>query len=73
MTKALVFYPCENCEEHYPEGSLHLDRSEVRVLPDGEWVCEGCYDDLLIHATWPRWRDLPKPPEHRAEPVSETV
>ena len=73
MTKAVVAYPCENCEEHWPEGSLHLDREMVRVTGVGEWLCEGCYEDMLIHADGPRWHKLPMPPEHLLLPVSQPV
>ena len=67
-----IMYVCDECQEHAPEGCGHNDRTELRVMPDGEWLCESCYDenflavfdenDEEIHRA--RWADLPVPPEY---------
>lgn len=36
---------CEVCADNYPEGCGHYNRSNLRVAPDGRWMCESCFDD----------------------------
>jgi hypothetical protein len=68
-----ILYVCKNCEENYNEGCC-FPREDLRVLPDGSWVCHTCYDDApwwtFIEypkdedAEQPFWNDLPAVPEY---------
>ena len=58
-----IMYICEVCADNNPEGCGHLDRAEVRVLPDGRWLCDGCYDDEAPADAQP-WSKLPAVPEY---------
>jgi len=50
-----IYYGCDECEEHNPEGYCFL-RDMVRVMPDGKWICENCYNDA------PDWTYVDHPP-----------
>jgi hypothetical protein len=69
-----IMYVCEPCYVDCSEGCGHMDRTEVRVLPDGRWVCEGCFDDLPDEALGlpadydglrPFWSSFSPPPEYK--------
>lgn len=74
-----IMYVCSECADANPEGCGHFDRNDLRVLPGGQWLCEGCFEEAS-----PRdrgmipddaegedtrgWFDLPAPPEYSAMP-----
>lgn len=78
-----IMYVCEICAapDNNPEGCGHYDRDMVRKAPDGQWVCESCYDDInpnkdYIVRLWPNWRELPQSPEVSValpRPTADTV
>ncbi len=79
MTKVRrIMYVCTICEEHAPEGCGRFDRTDLRIIPDGRWVCDDCFNEILESdergdreidggedVEWQAWRDLPIPPEHK--------
>ncbi len=40
-----IMYVCSDCADNAPEGCGHFDRNELRVMADGRWLCEGCFDE----------------------------
>lgn len=69
----MIMYACATCYEHCSEACGHADRTELRVLADGMWLCEGCFDELSYEAFGlpadhdgdkPLWSSFPPPPEH---------
>lgn len=64
-----IMYVCTICSDMYPEGCGHYDRAELRVMPDGRWLCECCYDDCPPDRSDPDatripFVSLPPPPEY---------
>lgn len=69
-----IMYVCKLCSDNYPEGCGHYSTNELRVMPDGSWLCENCYEDARegdfgLKAKseddgLPRWSDFPIPPEY---------
>lgn len=73
-----VYFMCSSCEEHNPEGAVG-PRSDIAVMPDGTWLCDGCYSDCDKSAygmvasdvddfEFPRFEDLPRPAPYGAQP-----
>ena len=70
-----ILYVCTACERAYPEGSC-FERDQVRVMPNGAWVCEGCYEEDAVSFLPkpfvdfpdepPPWASFPEPPEYVA-------
>lgn len=58
-----IFYVCTDCCENHPEGSGYQQPNELRVLEDGRWLCEDCYDNEMPSDA-PRWHTLKAPPEY---------
>ena len=74
-----VYFGCECCEEHAPENGVNC-REDIGVMPDGTWLCDGCYSDCDKSAygmvasdvddfEFPRFEDLPRPAPYGASPV----
>ena len=42
-----IMYVCEYCQENNPEMCGH-DRGDLYVTPGGEWLCEGCLDEVGV-------------------------
>lgn len=71
-----IMYVCEDCADNNPESCGHYDRNDLRVLPDGKWICDGCYDDLTSYDLGlepdddgnypdkPNWSSLKAPPAY---------
>lgn len=65
-------YVCDCCADECPENCGHFDRANLKVMPDGTWLCDGCYDEADLGAYgvkrsedgWPTWGDMPNPPEY---------
>lgn len=66
-----VYFACECCEEHNPEGAVSV-REDTCVMPDGTWLCSSCYADCDKSAygmvatdvddfEFPRFDDMPHP------------
>jgi len=76
MSEHRIMYVCTDCADNMPEGCGHFDRNDLRLMPDGRWLCEGCFDDTtqvdrgvpfgLEEADHIGWSDLPAPPEYTA-------
>lgn len=68
-----IMYVCDQCADDAPEACGHYDRNALRVVPTGEWLCEGCFDersfDLKDDEFMPMWSDFPSPPEYVAKPA----
>lgn len=39
----IILYVCECCYDHSPDVAGHRDHKELRVMPNGQWLCEDCY------------------------------
>ena len=71
-TEHRIMYICSECADGYPEGCGHYDRNDLRLMPDGRWLCEVCFDDTSHdeRTTDPEadefknWSDMPAPPEY---------
>lgn len=61
-----IFYICTSCLEAAPECCGHCAPADLRVMPDGRWLCDGCYDNES-HAGDPKWSTLPMPPKYIPE------
>ena len=57
-----ILYVCEQCQDDNPEGCGH-DRDELRIAPDGRWVCDNCWDEIRDEDQ-PDWVELSMPPEY---------
>lgn len=64
-----IMYVCSQCADNYPEGCGHFDRNDLRLMPDGRWLCEGCFDDTdqvdrgnKDEDQYVSWADMPVPP-----------
>ena len=71
-TPTRILYLCEFCMDNCPEGSC-WERKDLRVLPTGVWVCDGCFHDGNCRDLGlpddeddvkPKWASLPLPPEY---------
>ncbi|MGF6434361.1 hypothetical protein [Bradyrhizobium elkanii] len=62
MTKQRIMYVCSECAEGCPEACGHYDRTELRVMPDGAWLCESCFDNNDDNE-FLSWGHLPAPAE----------
>jgi hypothetical protein len=73
-----IMYVCSECADNNPEGCGHYDRNDLRVLPDGRWLCEGCFEETTLadRGTIPDdaegfdsrgWNDLPPPRAYVAQ------
>lgn len=41
-----ILYVCSVCDDDgNQEFCGRADPADLRVLPDGRWVCDGCYDE----------------------------
>jgi len=78
-----VYFGCECCEEHAPENGVNC-REDIGVMPDGAWLCDGCYSDCDKSAygmiasdvddfEFPRFEDLPRPTPYLAEPAAPSL
>ena len=65
MAENQIMYVCAECAIHNPEGCGHFDRNDLRVMPNGQWACEPCFDEAMRYGPQ-RWPDLPAPPEYVA-------
>lgn len=67
-----IMYVCSDCADNNPEGCGHFDRNNLRVLPDGKWLCERCFDELTPgdrgdspdDDEYKKWNDFPPPREY---------
>lgn len=58
-----IMYTCGPCSEHNGEACGYYERDDLRVMPDGMWVCDSCYDEEREDDTL-MWSALPIPPEY---------
>ena len=71
MTKQRIMYCCDECIDNYPEHCGRFDRNDLRLMPDGRWLCESCFDDTTQadrgntdEDKYLSWSDLPPAPEY---------
>lgn len=69
MIKQRIMYVCSECAEGCPEACGHYDRNELRVMPDGMWLCESCFDNNDDNE-FLSWGHLPAPEEYGRIPAS---
>lgn len=73
-----IYYSCCDCRDH-GEGTCY-PHDMVRKLPNGEWICQSCYDEAPPWTHQPKpadwtedsdttddWHDLPPVPKHVPE------
>lgn len=69
-----IMYVCEPCQENAPECCGYNDRKDIRVMPDGTWVCEFCFQEnasdfdvrpLSEDGDMPIFSDFENPPEYK--------
>ena len=59
-----ILYMCDSCADL----ASFRNASDLRILNNGNWICEDCYDEeSTIEA--PDWRKLPKPPRYMPVPL----
>lgn len=70
-------YVCTECADNCPECCGHYDRKDLRLMPNGDWLCESCFDDTSQaergnedEEKFRGWRDMPAPPEYVADLLS---
>lgn len=61
-----IMYVCTICADDNPEGCGHFDRNDLRVLPSGDWLCEGCFEETSLTeraegSANRSWHGLPPP------------
>ena len=62
MMQNRIMYVCEECWDSNPENCGHFDRRDLRVMPDGRWICDGCFDDMPQSDLG--WSQMAQPPEY---------
>lgn len=67
-TQGRIMYVCTGCADGAPEQCGRYDRTELRVMPDGRWLCDECYDSDYDTPGDQRipWSSLPPPPAYAA-------
>ena len=45
MSISRIMYCCTLCADANPEMCGYFTRDNLRVMPDGEWLCESCFDE----------------------------
>lgn len=70
MSDRRIMYVCSECADGCPEACGHYDRKDLRLMPDGNWLCESCFDETeqadrgnMDVDQYFGWDDLPIPPE----------
>lgn len=61
-----IMYCCSECADNNPEGCGYFDRSNLRVMRDGRWLCDGCFDNEPLEDLPGTWGDHQEPPEYVA-------
>lgn len=71
MSEQRIMYVCSECADNAPECCGHYDRKDLRVMPDGKWLCDPCFDDTTQidrgntdEDKYIGWGDMPAPPEY---------
>ena len=69
-----ILYVCECCHESAPEGCGRPEPDEVAVMPNGAWLCEGCFEEEFLgdygvkeledDELRPSFSDFPHPAEY---------
>jgi hypothetical protein len=76
MTISRIMYCCTFCADNNPEMCGYFARDNLRLMPDGNWLCDGCFDNRDFDPSDDRcWSDFPEPPEYGPvsdDPVSTT-
>lgn len=72
MTDERIMYCCTFCAENNAEMCGYFDRTNLRVMPDGRWLCDSCFDetDQIERGNNDEesdglcWSDFQPPPEY---------
>jgi hypothetical protein len=71
MSEQRIMYVCSECADNVPESCGHYDPNDLRIMPDGKWLCECCFDDTtqvdrgnIDEDKYLDWSDLPPAPEY---------
>jgi hypothetical protein len=72
MSNAKIMYCCTSCADNNPEMCGYFARDNLRVMADGSWLCDGCFDEMPLseRGAGPEdgdgkcWNDFPQPPEY---------
>lgn len=71
MTFARIMYCCTFCADNNPEMCGYFGRDDLRLMPDGRWLCNSCFDDTDQAERGnddenenKYWSDFPEPPEY---------
>ena len=59
-----IMYCCTSCARHNPEMCGYFARDNLRVMPNGDWLCDSCFDDARPLDEEKVWSDYPQPPEY---------
>ena len=66
-----IMYCCTVCADANPEMCGYFDRTNLRVMPDGDWLCDSCFDETTQadRGADPDgdglcWSDFSPPPEY---------
>lgn len=62
-----IMYVCTFCADNNPEMCGRFNRRELRVMPDGRWLCENCLEEEIFEGETPCF---PSPPEYVAKDQS---
>src|SRR5208282_669777 len=67
-----IAYVCGSCWENNSEASCYERREELRITPNGEWMCDCCYEyDPDKDQNAIAWDKLPLPPEYIGQRLDE--
>jgi hypothetical protein len=75
MSDQRIMYCCTDCADNNAEACGYFDRDNLRVMPDGRWLCAGCFDETIFDRDESDrekcWSDYPQPPEYSALPPAD--
>ena len=69
MTEKRILYACTECADNFYESCGWFDKTNLRVMDDGRWLCDGCFDQDFFSFRRDEgddrtWSDFPEPPEY---------
>lgn len=70
MSDTRIMYCCTFCADNNPEMCGYFDRDNLRVMPDGRWLCDSCFDEAWQDRQTGEeteakcWSDFPAPTEY---------
>ena len=69
MNEQRIMYCCAFCVGNFTEMCGYFDRDDLRVVPDGRWLCVSCFEEEIFSMRKDEddertWGDFPQPPEY---------